>query len=151
MLDIYPYSDNLNDNHVLAIDYTSEWNKTVEALHHLPVTSDLEQFIKCSAIKYAEGKENTVYRLHLSEREYDGYKFWIQNTLLLKAPSNTENLMFWKFSFPRDFFRETSTWMPLMAGKTEAVMVGLANFGELLISRNDMLHPDYSPEPDKNK
>ncbi len=129
------------------IDYSAQWDMTIDILRLIPVTNDLENFVKASAIRYAEEQKQyckgaMIYHLSLSEKEYEIYKFWKENTYLLSGIGDT---LFWKCFFPQDFFLTTSEFRPLVAAKSAAVIEGLAKY-EILISKTDKLQEEYYPE-----
>lgn len=145
--DISFLDDNPSRHLIVDIDYSAQWNETINKLYSLHVTNDLEKFIKTSAIRYAEEekqyrKGTMIYHLCLSEVEHDIYKYWDEN---VNKPIGEKGTSFWKCFFPQDFFLTTSEFHPLVAAKSAAIIEGLAGF-QLLIGQTDELSEEYYPE-----
>lgn len=147
IINLFPFSDDAKSLIRLFVNYSREWENTTQALHQLPVSNDAERLVKDSAIAYAEAKrkrcDNEMYHeLYITEKEYNIYQYWKDNAVRMSSNDDTP---FWKCFFPMDYFITTSTFEPLMAGITVAVVQGLLEF-EALIGRSNSLSEMYYPE-----
>lgn len=144
VLDVLPKNEKLIN---VEMDYSKEWEETIEYLKSLPVTNELQNVVKENALRYAtaaseyyEGK--MICRLLMTEEEHNAYLFWKKNTVL---PCGENETLFWKCFFPTDYFRNTSAYHPLMVGRQVAFAENHMGF-EPLFSYSEMLGEKYYPE-----
>ena len=144
VLDVLPKTEKLIS---VEMDYSKEWEETIEYLKNLPVTNELQDVVKENALRYAtaaseyyEGR--MIYKLSMTEDEYNAFLFWKKNTVL---PCEENETSFWKCFFPTDYFLNTSAYHPLMVGKLTAVAENYMGF-EPLISYSEKIGEKYYPE-----